>query len=137
MIQKCSSMRVNARKKLMKRAVFAACLLNVYDFVLDIIEDDGDETYTVCDGPKQFRIHIAKDTYGFELMDHIGHEMVHVAQYMRGDLKDDNGGTIWKGDLYPDPEYLSDEYFLAPWEMEARALQAWITHKWENRRELH
>jgi hypothetical protein len=130
-------MRVNARKKLMRRAVFAACLLDVYDFTLDIIEDDGDETYTIMDGPKQFRIHISKDIPGFELMGFIGHEVVHVAQYMRGDLADSDEGTIWKGELYPDPEYLSDEYFLAPWEMEARALQAWITHKWETRVELH
>lgn len=133
-------MKIEGRKRYVKRAVYAACLLNIYDFRLAIVEIENDNySYVVQEGPKEFLMCIEKGVPKPLLMEWIAHEMIHVAQYLRGDLKDDEEGTLWKGELYNDPEHLSDEYFWSPWEMEARALESWIDHRWNTRskNELH
>lgn len=136
-------MRIDGKKKHVSRAVFAATLLDVYDFDLEIrvngkYERENGSGLT-CIGPNKFRMDL-QDNLDYEgLTVVIAHEMVHLKQYVTGDLIDsDDDTTIWKGQEYQHPEFLSDEYFLAPWEMEARALEAWIAHRWENRKnELH
>lgn len=62
----------------------------------------------------------------------IAHELVHVRQVLEGSLKILDEVVIWRDKSYPHPEFESDEYFLAPWEMEARALEDWVFHKWVN-----
>ena len=128
-------MKVNGPKRLMKRAVFAACFMNVFDFDLSIMESD--ETYMVHDGERSYSMYIERGLEGYDLMEAIAHEVVHLAQYVRGDLVDERETEFlyWKGERYAEPEHMSDDYFLAPWEMEARALQAWIAHKWSERKQ--
>ena len=129
-------MKVNGPKKLMKRAVFAACLMNVFDFDLTIVESD--ETYLTKDGERSYSMYIDRELEGYFMTEAVAHETVHLAQYVRGDLVDDQESEYlyWKGERYAEPEHMSDDYFLAPWEMEARALQAWIVHKWGERKNV-
>lgn len=49
----------------------------------------------------------------------IGHEMVHVKQYVRGDLIDWWDDAVnYKGQIYTDWQY-GPGYFFSPWELEA------------------
>jgi len=131
-------MKVKGRKRYVKRAVFAARLLGIEDFELNILEVCKDTySYAVKEGPKKYLICIREDLPKSMIMDFLGHEMVHIAQYVRGDMEDHPCGTLWKGELFDDGEHLSDLYFMSPWEMEARALEGWINYRWETRNELH
>jgi len=61
----------------------------------------------------------------------ISHEMVHVHQTVRGDLKfDHDSGTFWwKGDRW-DPARLDEvKYYDRPWEAEAKHLEAELSSK--------
>jgi hypothetical protein len=52
----------------------------------------------------------------------LGHEVVHVAQYLRGDLTDDERGSYWCGQHFPG--FLCEIiYEHLPWEKEAFELQ--------------
>lgn len=131
-------MQINGPKKLVKRAVCCARALGVSDFTLNLVWSDE---YTECtvDEAGVFTISVRKDTAPFMLIYSVAHEMVHLKQYKRDELTGDCEPVgYWKGEAYFAGEYMSDEYFLAPWEMEARALEEWLAHKWRNRkRELH
>lgn len=62
---------------------------------------------------------------GFNLFEGIsvfGHEMVHVAQYLRGDLTDEREGCGWRGQLFPSL-ICQVIYKELPWEQEAFELQ--------------
>lgn len=49
------------------------------------------------------------------------HELVHVAQMLRGELSRVNGVAYWKGRAYPEPQTQA-EYEDLPWEREARVM---------------
>ena len=59
------------------------------------------------------------------------HEAIHLDQFLRGDLHFVEGGTVWKGTLYPKalidktttPEQIMYQWRSLPWELEAYALQ--------------
>jgi len=59
------------------------------------------------------------------------HEAIHLGQFERGDLRFVDGGTVWKGTLYPQslidqtttPERMPYQWRDLPWETEAYALQ--------------
>lgn len=75
----------------------------------------------------------AKDALVREL---IGHELVHVWQDLRGDLKVANPTTMcWKGDEYPILLDGSEDYFKLPWEQEAYEFQATLVNE-EQAKEL-
>ena len=59
----------------------------------------------------------------------ICHEMVHLKQYVSGDLKmsSDFKTVIWKGKTYDN----SSEYFSREWEVEARALENKLWRKFK------
>jgi hypothetical protein len=63
------------------------------------------------------------------LVDGISHEVVHLAQMMKGDLQQEVGFTVWKGKKYypveaEDPLYFSKEH--QPWEYEARQFEGQV-----------
>ena len=73
--------------------------------------------------PDQFLVIL--NTKAFNLLEGIsvlGHEMVHVAQYLRGDLADDKGNCVWQGEAFSS---LTCQMFYKdlPWEKEAFELQ--------------
>jgi hypothetical protein len=132
-------MQIKGKKRFVRKAVCFASALEVHGFSLSIsLSDEGSSCAMAEDGT--FHIAILKGLTRFEETEHLAHEMVHLRQYKHGHLIGacDEGVTVWKGQKYFPVEYMSDDYFLSPWEMEARALEGWLVHKWETRqRELH
>lgn len=57
----------------------------------------------------------------------LAHEMVHVQQYVTGDLVDHNSYCMWKGVRYEDAADDSEEYFFSPWEVMAYGMQVGLT----------
>ena len=53
----------------------------------------------------------------------LAHEMVHVKQYVTGDLVDHGTHCSWKGKNYKEYQADSDEYYFSPWEVEAFGMQ--------------
>jgi hypothetical protein len=129
-------MKLKGPNKLVKRAAFMAALFDLYKFNLKITWDDS--SYLEQETDSKFHIGIDRDTPRCFLTEVMAHEIVHLKQYLQGDLEDlPDGKTLWKGKIYETGEIGSDAYFLAPWEMEARAYQEWCVRKWETRnREL-
>lgn len=70
----------------------------------------------------------------------LGHELVHLKQHHTGQLKlvelPEGCYYIWKGEPIAYSGNMED-YLLYPWELEARALEAWIKYRWDNRSELY
>lgn len=123
--------------KLRKRAEFIARLLDINPKVRIKWSTPGEnEDFSECaeceDG--SFEITIQHWMEGQDLIEAIGHEMVHVWQHMRGDLKTlhDERRWIWKGRMYVDSGSM-EEYLLRPWELEARSLEAWIEWRWRHK----
>jgi len=81
--------------------------------------------------PRDFKVllnhhHLEFDDYGrertatewaHEILRTLAHELVHVKQYVMGDLTWRDRGLLWKGVLHT-PEHLG-EYFETPYEIEA------------------
>lgn len=54
----------------------------------------------------------------------VGHEVVHVRQYLYGQLRDDDGGAYWNNKYVPALYCLNPLYYkILPWEVEAHGLQ--------------
>jgi hypothetical protein len=53
----------------------------------------------------------------------LAHEMVHVKQYVNGELVDHGKYCSWHGKKYEETELSSEEYFFSPWEVEAFGMQ--------------
>jgi len=53
----------------------------------------------------------------------LAHEMVHVKQYVKGELEDFHGYSMWKGQRFEDFALGSEDYYFAPWEVEAYGYQ--------------
>lgn len=50
----------------------------------------------------------------------IGHELVHVKQYVKGEMRDyANGDAGWKGKRYSNWDTDDENYWFSPWEIEA------------------
>ena len=97
-----------------------------------------------CDVNVYFMEHTSPDKYGFnaeimgsqyicifkdcpedKLGEVISHEMVHVLQTLKGDLRHDymNQTFYWKGEIY-NPERLTTlDYYDRPWEAAAKKLE--------------
>lgn len=53
----------------------------------------------------------------------LAHEMVHVKQYVKGELVYHGKYCSWHGKRYEEFEANSEEYFFSPWEVEAFGMQ--------------
>lgn len=58
----------------------------------------------------------------------LAHEMVHVKQYVKGELIDHGKYCKWHGKKYQESEINSEEYFFSPWEVEAYGMQVGLYH---------
>ena len=88
--------------------------------------------------PRMFRVIIDPyktriDDYGREMDEEehanemfkvLGHELVHVKQYVVGDLSIKAKGMYWKGELTKVGTMM--EYFKSPWEVEAYGLERYL-----------
>lgn len=106
------------------------------------VDEDGTKN------PRWFTISLAKESLG-EMIKTLGHEMVHVKQHAKNELrsaliiptarggKRPRGGeiklvNIWKGEVWK-PKGKQDGYFDSPWEMEAYATEVGLFYKWQTR----
>lgn len=131
---------ITGPKKLVKMAAFLTNVLNIEkDFTLEIkrkkLSDVSAECLRIDDS--EFEINLSKNAVSTDI-ELLGHEMVHLKQYLEGRLID--RGPIPEGYLYhwEGKPYvcgkLMDDYFLCPWEMEARALEAYLSYRWTSRK---
>ena len=98
-----------------------------------MIEDD-----TRIKDPRNFKIiidpyRIEKDDWGRELnyaewvskiLRTLGHEMVHIKQYIMGELTFPKGAMSWKGKKVD--ILTADEYYCSPHEVEAYGKEKWL-----------
>jgi hypothetical protein len=68
----------------------------------------------------------------------LAHECVHVRQYARMELRQLADGKMrWKGVDYDESAMSTDDYWLLPWECEARGLELGLYYhylNWERNR---
>ena len=95
-----------------------------------------DKTTDVCGyclavDNREFVLEIKDVENDLEFVETICHEMVHVKQHARGELKDINlTQKLWKGDEYIAMYSTHDEYMALPWEAEAYNLEAKLLTKY-------
>ena len=89
---------------------------------LDItISFENIDAYGYCmqeDTNRQYTLTIQKGMSFFDMLSTIVHEMIHVKQYARRELRNVNGRTMWKK-----KDHSNTDYFDAPWEKEAYKLE--------------
>ena len=88
--------------------------------------------------PRYFTIRIKRAPID-EMIKVLAHEMVHVKQYAKNELGKElalaRGGkglkivTRWQGEFWS-PKSKEDEYWDAPWEIEAYGREVGLHHKW-------
>ena len=93
---------------------------------LDIFVSFEDiDNYGFCleeDSNREFTVTIRKGLSIQELIGTLVHEMIHVKQYARKELRNVNGRTLWKKKDFTDVDYND-----APWEKEAYELEKTLT----------
>jgi len=83
------------------------------------------DAYGYCmeeDTNREFTLTIQRGLPIQELIGTIVHEMIHVKQYARRELRNVNGKTMWKT-----KDHSNTDYFDAPWEKEAYRLEKPLT----------
>jgi hypothetical protein len=68
--------------------------------------------------PREFTIEIHKYLNGKEYVMTLIHEMIHIEDYIKGNLTEQDGKRYWKGVFYE-----SDDYENQPWEIRASTLE--------------
>lgn len=93
--------------------------MRTLDITVEIEKTDGAFGYCmVGDTNREFTVTVNK---GLRLADFIGtivHEMIHVKQYARNELRYVDGKTMWKK-----KDHTNTDYENAPWEKEAYRLE--------------
>lgn len=88
--------------------------------------------------PRWFTINLRGAEGDDDLVKTIAHEMVHVKQYAKNELskqlrvskgKGFKMATKWQGEFWL-PKTKEDEYWDAPWEIEAYGREVGLYHKW-------
>lgn len=80
--------------------------------------DDAVGYCMMLDNNREYQLEISRDLNIKELVMTICHEMVHVKQYVRNEMKE--GQMVWK----KKPVASDTKYYDLPWEKEAYAMQA-------------
>ena len=132
---------ITGPRKLVKKAAFIADILGIadIDFNVHIKRKKLKSISAECEQIDQFnyKLTIGKGFDKVTETELIGHEMVHVKQYVMGQLVDvkqtpTEGHYLWNGKPYVSGNTM-DDYYLTPWELEARALEDWIVYRWSKR----
>ena len=95
--------------------------MRTLDIAVELSSMSGDDAYGYCmeeDTNREFTVTIRKSLPIFELVGTIIHEMIHVKQYARRELRVAHGNTMWKKKSYNNVSYID-----APWEKEAYRLE--------------
>ena len=120
------------QRELIENSVITLCNRYLKRFKLDLeielvgnIEEHGFCIWSETNiRPRAFTITLNKKLNKEELLLVLAHEMVHVKQWVRGELKDTNcGKQLWKN-----KDYTNTNYDNQPWEIEAHELE----YEWVN-----
>lgn len=88
--------------------------------------------------PRWFTINLRDAKDDEDIIKTIAHEMVHIKQYAKNEMKTQmrvtrGGGfqraTVWHGDVWH-PNSKEDYYWDCPWEIEAYGREVGLYHKW-------
>ena len=113
-----------AIKKLMPRKRNLQIEVSIAD-----IPGDAD-AYHCCIDKGEHEIEVQKGLIEEDFMTAVFHEMVHVRQHERRDLKDHGVRKAWKGEEYIGIYDTTETYMNLPWEEEAYRLQEELYEKW-------
>lgn len=80
------------------------------------------DEYNNQNKPRSFTIEINKNQSKMEILNAVAHEMVHVKQYVYGELNEQM--SSWLGQKIDCDKV---DYFEQPWEVEAYNLEAFLT----------
>lgn len=81
--------------------------------------------------PREFKIDIDPKMDNMEFMQSLMHEMVHIKQYARGELRyTKDGHGVWNGYSYDDEVH---DYYDLPWEIEAHGREAGLVYQFLNK----
>lgn len=95
--------------------------------VKNLNEKTGAEGFCLQDEPRRYELEIDSSLSPRNFITTICHEMVHVKQGVRGELKEVCGKQYWKGRV------CNKDYVEQPWEKEAYRLQDKLAQwTWEN-----
>ena len=101
----------------------------------ECVDEDGTRN------PRWFTISIRGSKDDDDIIQTLAHEMVHVKQYAKNELKSGmlvptRGGlkatSKWMGEIWK-PKGKEDHYYDAPWEIEAYGREVGLYAKWLNR----
>lgn len=103
-------------------------------FVRTDMEECGVCEYETTNiNPRSFIIEISKKVKGDEFVKTIAHELVHVKQYVRGELKErykPRSHLLWYDNVV---EMTKEGHYNSPWEVEARELEEKLFDLFQNR----
>lgn len=99
------------------------------EFTIRKFNEDADGWHLFVDRGEH-EIDIAKGLSEEDLATVVFHEMVHLKQYERGQLKDNGIVKSWNGEEYIYVFSTVDEYKQFPWEEEAYRVQEDLYTKW-------
>lgn len=91
-----------------------------------MIEVDDNENYI----PEEFSITLNTTNPRDPLLQTLAHEIVHLKQYVTGELEMNNNKYVWKGKLWKEPSDADDAYFDSPWEIDAYGREGGLTYRY-------
>ncbi len=103
-------------------------MLNNVNIKVKVVTGDAPSGLCIIDEynnqnkPRSFTIEINKNQSKMEILNAVAHEMVHVKQYVYGELNEQM--SSWLGQKIDCDKV---DYFEQPWEVEAYALEAFLT----------
>jgi len=102
---------------------------------LEVLMDEEIESGSIAEalklGKKKFMIVLSKNQIDSDesLARSVFHEMTHIKQYMKDDFKIGAKKVSWQGEKFNVRS--EKDYWLSPWEMEARAMEEAMLRFWE------
>ena len=86
------------------------------------------EDYNESGKPREFEIELHSGIGGYDILKTLAHEMVHVKQYAKGEMKDyvRLNKVKWKGKVYNERKI---DYWDTPWEIEAHGREKGLYYK--------
>lgn len=102
--------------------------LDVEIYLTDI-EDDAEGYHCHIDDGEH-NIELQQGLIEEDLITLVFHEMVHVRQHERGELRDHGIRKMWKGEEHISIFSTTEEYMKLPWEEEAYRLQEEMYKEW-------
>ena len=105
--------------------------IKTLDICVELSDDmEHADGYCLSVTPREFVIEIDSRLKGENFITALTHEMTHVKQHAKNELKDINPFTkSWKGEEYIAMYSTVDEYMQLPWEAEAYKMQEILLKK--------